>query len=89
MVTLKLEEEEIEKIINALVYKQYELGKTYTVRETNENWKWENFKDSVLNGFEKQEDFENWKEEMQKGTKEEIAYFENLQAKIEKVLFKE
>lgn len=89
MVTLKLEEEEIEKIINALVYKQYELGKVCAVRETNENWKWENFKDSVLNGFEKQEDFEKWKEEMQKGTKEEITYFENLQAKIEKVLFEE
>jgi hypothetical protein len=89
MVTLKLEEEEIEKIINALVCKQYELAKVCAVRETNENWKWENFKDSVLNGFEKQEDFEKWKEEMQKGTKEEITYFENLQAKIEKVLFEE
>ena len=89
MIPLELKESEIEDIIGALQLKQGDLAKTYTHRQTNKQWAWETFKDSVINGFEKQEDFEQWKNGLQQNTKAQIKYFENLQAKLEQALFKE
>ena len=52
-------------------------------------WKWEEFKNSNLCGFEKEEEFKNWVNDMNENTKAKMEQVENVSEKIEDIIYGE
>ena len=64
-------------------------GELSKVILTRQNWQWEKIKDSDLCGFKTEEDFNKWREDMNKSTKETLQEIDILQEKLENMQFGE
>ena len=52
-------------------------------------WNWEEFKNSSLCGFEKEEEFKNWVNNMNENTKAKMEQVEDVSEKIEDIIYGE
>lgn len=74
-----LEQKEIDLIIDSLRVNAEHIAEVIRDRSL---WKWEKIKDSKLQSFEKEEDFKQYIEDLNKSDLRTIENIENLQEKL-------
>lgn len=77
---------ELNLILESL--QEYDKHLATIIRDRN-LWNWEEFKKSSLCGFEKEEEFKNWVNDMNESTKAKMEQVENVSEKIENIIFGE